>query len=83
MRVRGGFGARSNGRFASAYTWRKKTVEPVFGQLKERRGLRRFLLRGLAKVRGEWTLWCLTHNLGKLLRALRHQPGLRTQLAPA
>ncbi len=46
-------------------------VEPVFGQFKERRGLRRFLLRGLAKVRAEWTLWCLTHNLGKVLRAIR------------
>jgi len=65
----------------AAYAKRKQTVEPVFGQIKERRGLRRFLLRGLAKVTGEWTLWCLTHNLGKLVRALRASSGLRQRLA--
>ena len=42
------------------------TVEPVFGQVKEARGFRRFLLRGLQKVRGEWSLIALTHNLLKL-----------------
>ena len=67
----------------AAYAKRKQTVEPVFGQLKERRGLRRFLLRGLAKVSGEWALWCLTHNLTKLVRALRATPGLRQRLAMA
>lgn len=65
-----------------AYGRRKQTVEPVFGQVKERRGLRRFLLRGLAKVGAEWTLWCLTHNLLKLARALRRRPALRLLLAP-
>lgn len=65
-----------------AYAKRKQTVEPVFGQMKERRGLRRFLLRGLAKVRGEWTLWCLTHNLGKIVQALRTVDGLRQRLVP-
>ena len=44
------------------YATRKTIVEPVFGQIKEARGFRRFLLRGLAKVRGEWALVCLTHN---------------------
>jgi transposase len=67
----------------AAYAKRKQTVEPVFGQLKERRGLRRFLLRGLAKVSGEWALWCLTHNLTKLVRALRTTPSLRQRLATA
>lgn len=66
-----------------AYAQRKQTVEPVFGQLKERRGLRRFLLRGLDKVNGEWTLWCLTHNVGKILQALRNIAGLRPRLAAA
>jgi hypothetical protein len=47
---------------------RKVIVEPVFGQIKEARGFRRFLLRGLAKLRGEWRLVCLTHNLLKLWR---------------
>lgn len=50
------------------YARRKVIVEPVFGQIKGVRGFRRFLLRGLAKVRGEWRLICLTHNLLKLWR---------------
>jgi len=51
------------------YGRRKCIVEPVFGQIKQGRGLRQFLLRGLQKVRGEWDLWSLTHNLTKLHRA--------------
>jgi transposase len=50
------------------YAKRKTIVEPVFGQIKEARGFRRFLLRGLAKIRGEWRLVCLTHNLLKIWR---------------
>lgn len=53
----------------SRYRLRKVTVEPVFGQIKECRGLRQFLLRGLAKVRTEWSLACTAHNLLKLLGA--------------
>jgi len=53
------------------YSLRKETAEPVFGQMKDGRGLRRFRTRGLAKVRGEWALWCLTHNLLKLASVLR------------
>jgi transposase len=52
----------------AVYGLRKGVVEPVFGQIKGARGFRRFLLRGLAKVRGEWRLVCLTHNLLKLWR---------------
>jgi transposase len=48
------------------YALRKQIVEPVFGQIKHVRGLRQFLLRGLEKVQGEWSLWCTTHNLLKL-----------------
>lgn len=51
------------------YARRKTIVEPVFGQTKEARGYRRFLLRGLDAVRGEWTLLCTGHNLLKLFRA--------------
>ena len=51
------------------YRRRKAITEPVFGQIKEARGFRRFLLRGLEKVRKEWSLLCLTHNLLKLYRA--------------
>jgi hypothetical protein len=50
------------------YATRKTIVEPVFGQIKQARGFRHFLLRGLAKVRGEWALVCLTHNILKLHR---------------
>ena len=51
---------------AVIYAMRKTVVEPVFGQIKEARGFRRFLLRGLKKVQGEWALICLTHNILKL-----------------
>jgi transposase len=50
------------------YALRKVIVEPVFGQIKGARGFRRFLLRGLEKIRSEWSLVCLTHNLLKLWR---------------
>lgn len=50
----------------ATYALRKQIVEPVFGQIKHGRGLRQFLLRGREKVRGEWSLWCTTHNLLKL-----------------
>jgi transposase len=53
----------------AVYALRKTIVEPVFGQIKEGRGFRRFSFRGLMKVRGEWGLVCLTHNLLKLFRA--------------
>lgn len=51
------------------YARRKEIVEPVFGQIKRGRGFRQFLLRGLMKVRAEWSLICLGHNLLKLWRA--------------
>jgi hypothetical protein len=52
----------------AVYAARKTIVEPVFGQIKQARGFRQFLLRGLEKVRGEWSLVCLTHNILKLYR---------------
>ena len=53
----------------SRYRLRKHTVEPVFGQIKQARGFRQLLLRGLDKARGEWALICTAHNLLKLARA--------------
>lgn len=50
------------------YARRKVIVEPVFGQIKEARGFRRFLLRSLQNICGEWRLVCLTHNLLKIWR---------------
>ena len=52
----------------AVYKLRKAVVEPVFGQIKEGRGFRRFLLRGLVKVQAEWKMICATHNLLKLFR---------------
>lgn len=60
------------------YARRKAIVEPVHGQQKEARGFRRFLLRGLDKVQGEFDLVCTAHNLLKLFRAQQAmvaQPG--------
>jgi transposase len=58
---------------SAIYAQRKAIVEPVNGQIKEARGLRRFLLRGLEKVSGEWHLIAATHNLLKLFRYMRSQ----------
>jgi transposase len=51
------------------YSKRKSVVEPVFGRIKRARGFVQFSLRGLEKMRGEWAIVCLTHNLLKLFRA--------------
>lgn len=53
----------------SRYRLRKQIVEPVFGQIKQARGFRQFLLRGLDKVASEWALICTAHNLSKLAKA--------------
>jgi Transposase DDE domain len=58
------------------YARRKAIVEPVFGQIKQGRRYRQFLLRGMRQVRGEWALICITHNVLKLWAALRRRrPG--------
>jgi len=51
------------------YEKRKETVEPVFGQIKQARGFRQFLLRGHMKVKAEWILICTGHNILKLWKA--------------
>ena len=56
----------ARGGYRSRYRLRKQTVEPVFGQIKQARGFRQFLLRGLDKTSGEWSLICTVHNLLKL-----------------
>jgi len=53
----------------AVYRMRKAVVEPVFGQIKECRGFRRFLLRGLTRVQAEWQMICATHNLLKLFHS--------------
>src|SRR5437016_2187315 len=55
----------------AVYAPRKCVVEPVFGQIKQARGFRQFLLRGKGKVKGEWALVCLTHNILRLHAAMQ------------
>jgi transposase len=58
------------------YSKRKESVEAVFGQIKQARGFRQFLLRGRAKVNAEWRLICLGHNVLKMWRSGRSLPAL-------
>ena len=58
------------------YAQRKQTIEPVLGIIKAAMGFRRFSLRGLSKVRLEWTLVTLAYNL-------KHLFHMRTSLAAA
>jgi len=60
------------------YRLRKQVVEPVFGQVKQARGFRQCLLRGLHNVRGEWAMVCTVHNLLKL-----HGAASKAAAAPA
>jgi transposase len=59
----------ADGGFETPYRLRKQIVEAVFGQIKQARGFRQFLLRGVAKVRAEWAMVCTAHNLTKLAKA--------------
>ena len=54
----------------SRYHLRKQIVEPVFGQIKQARGFRQFLLRGLQAVQAEWAIICTAHNIIKLANAI-------------
>jgi len=61
----------ASGQAQALYKMRKAIVEPVFGQIKKGRGLRRLLLRGLAAARAEFLIIALGHNLLKLFRRRR------------
>jgi transposase len=67
------------GGHASPYRLRKQLPEPVFGQIKQARGFRQFLLRGFEKVRAEWAIVCTAHNLLKLAQGR----SLSAALSPA
>ena len=54
----------------SRYRLRKQIVEPVFGQIKQARGFRQLLLRGLQAVQAEWAIICTAHNIIKLANAI-------------
>ncbi len=81
-RIPGGLSARGRmrrklqtRRGRQRYALRMGTVEPVFGQIKQGRGFRQFLLRGLDKVEAEWLLICTGHNLLKLFGSSLNRPG--------
>ena len=63
------FAKLRDGAWGSPYHLRKVMVEPVFGQIKQARGFRQFLMRGLANVQAEWAMVCTAHNLCKLAAA--------------
>ena len=65
------------------YSLRMETAEPALGQIKQGRGFRQFLPRGLEKVNGEWSLVCTGHNLLKLVRHGSGRPGKVKSQAPA
>ena len=65
------------GGWRSRYWLRKITIEPVFGQIKQARGFRQFLLRGIDKVRHEWALICIAHNINKLAACAAHSQAAR------
>jgi hypothetical protein len=54
------------GRANEAVHRQNPPLRPVFGQIKQGRGFRQFLMRGIEKVRAEWAIICTTHNLLKL-----------------
>jgi hypothetical protein len=63
------------------YAKRQETIEPVFGQIKEQQGARRFQRRGMRACQAEWQLLCGTHNLLKLWRHTATQPTARPAAA--
>ena len=69
------------GGHASPYRLRKQLPEPVFGQIKQARGFRQFLLRGFEKVCGEWAMVCTVHNLLKLAQGRRTLSAALSQAA--
>ncbi len=58
------------------YGKRKIEPESVFGNIRHNKGFRQFLLRGVRKVRGEFMILCGVHNIEKLIRYMRRNPGL-------
>ena len=50
------------------YSHRMSVVEPVFGNITANKGLKRFSLRGKSKVQGQWRLFCMIHNIEKIMR---------------
>jgi hypothetical protein len=69
------------GGHATPYRLRKQLPEPVFGQIKQARGFRQFLLRGFEKVCAEWALICTAHNLLKLANGRILSVALRSAVA--
>lgn len=63
------------------YAKRQGIVEPVFGHIKQTIGFAKFQLRGLEKVCGEFALVCITHNLRKIVNAVKYPPAVNARQA--
>jgi transposase len=50
------------------YSHRMSVIEPVFGNICSNKKLNRFSLRGKTKVQGQWQLYCMVHNIEKLMK---------------
>jgi hypothetical protein len=50
------------------YSKRLATVEPVFANIRTHKEMNRFTLRGKIKVSIQWLLYCMVHNMGKILK---------------
>ena len=55
------------------YRWRKTSIEPVFGNIKENFCFRSFSLRGLENVKTEMNIVCIAHNLKKIWKLKREK----------
>jgi len=49
------------------YSHRMSVIEPVFANIGSNKGLRKFSLRGKKKVQGQWQLYCMVHNIEKIM----------------
>ena len=65
----------------SIYRRRKTIVEPVFGNIKHNLWFRQFCLRGLKKVKAEFALIAIVHNIQKMAKILRKQPLIKLPMA--
>ncbi|HEY6644427.1 MAG TPA: transposase [Povalibacter sp.] len=59
------------------YARRLGIVEPVFGNIRNTKRLKRFTLRGKRKVNTQWQLFCLVHNIEKIQRHGREERMMR------
>ncbi len=65
--IEGDGGESGYGEGGEIYHQRIGIVEPVFANIRAVKGLDRFTLRGKLKVNIQWMLYCVVHNIGKIM----------------